>query len=110
MIRNLSLCLLAAASSSAFAADGLPDSTFGVFGSGRNFISLNLGGSNSDSTVDVLVAADRSIFIVGTARAFPGQSRFAITKLTPNGIVDSSFGSNGSVFSATANLEASRAR
>lgn len=110
MIRTLSLCLLAAVSTSAWAADGLPDSTFGILGSGRNFISLNLGGSNSDSTVDVLVAANRSIFIVGTARAFPGQSRFAITKLTPNGIVDQSFGTNGSVFSATANLEASRAR
>ena len=110
MIRTLTLCLLAAVSTSAWAVDGLPDSTFGIFSTGRNFVALNQGGSNSDSTVDVLVAADRSIFVVGTARAFPGQSRVAITKLTPNGIVDASFGNNGSVFSATANLEASRAR
>ncbi|MEO7917484.1 MAG: delta-60 repeat domain-containing protein [Dokdonella sp.] len=110
MIRHFCLCLLAAVSGSAFAVDGLPDSTFGILSSGKNFVSLNLGGSNNDSTVDVLVGTDRSIFIVGTARAFPGQSRFAITKLTPNGIIDPSFGSNGTVFSATANLEASRAR
>lgn len=110
MIRHLALSLLALASASAWAVDGLPDSTFGILSSGKNFIPLNLGGSNADSTVDVLVAANRSIFVVGTARAFPGQSRFAVTKLTPNGIVDPSFGTNGTVFSATANVVASRAR
>ena len=110
MLRTLSLFLLAAASTSALAVDGLPDSTFGFLSSGKNVVSLNLGGSNNDTTVDVLVGADRSIFIVGTAHAFPGQSRFAITKLKPNGLVDPSFGTGGTVFSATANLEASRAR
>lgn len=110
MIRNLSLCLLAAASGSAFAADGLPDSTFGVFGSGRNFISLNRGGLDADTIVDVLVNADRSIFMVGTSVGEGTNSRYSITKLTPNGLLDPSFGTNGTVYSALANVKASRAR
>lgn len=110
MIRNLSLCLLAAASGSAFAADGLPDSTFGFLASGRNVISLNRGGTDSDTIVDVLVNADRSIFMVGTSRGEGSNSRYSITKLTPNGLVDPSFGTNGTVYSALANVTASRAR
>lgn len=110
MIRNLSLCLLAAASGSAFAADGLPDSTFGFLSSGRNVISLNRGGTDSDTIVDVLVNADRSIFMVGTSRGEGSDSRYSITKLKPNGLIDSSFGANGTVYSIGTNLEASRAR
>lgn len=110
MIRKLSLCLLAAASGSAFAVDGLPDSTFGFLSSGRTFISLNRGGSDSDTIVDVLVNADRSIFMVGTSLGEGSNSRYSITKLTPNGLVDSSFGTNGTVYSSLANVQASRAR
>lgn len=110
MIRNLSLCLLAAASGSAWAVDGLPDSTFGFLSSGRNVISLNRGGTDSDTLVDVLVNADRSIFMVGTSRGEGSNSRYSITKLTPNGLVDPSFGNNGTVYSALANVKASRAR
>ena len=110
MIRTLSLCLLAVASGSVLAVDGLPDSTFGFLASGRNVISLNQGGSNSDSIVDVLVNPDRSIFMVGTSRGAGSISRYAITKLAPNGLVDISFGSSGSVYSVGANLTASRAR
>ena len=110
MIRSISLCLLAAASGSALAVDGLPDSTFGFLASGRNVIALNQGGSNSDSIVDVLVNPDRSIVMVGTSRGAGSISRYAITKLTPNGLIDSSFGSNGTLYSLGANLTASRAR
>ncbi len=110
MIRTLSLCLLTAASSSAFAVDGIPDSTFGFLASGRNVISLNRGGTNSDTIVDVLVNADRSIFLVGTSKGEGSNSRYSITKLTANGLVDPSFGVNGTAYSAGANLEASRAR
>ena len=110
MIRTLSLCLFAAASGSAFAVDGLPDSTFGFFSSGRNVITLNNGGTDSDSTVDVLVNADRSIFMVGTSAGAGGTSRYAITKLTANGAINTSFGSNGTVYSTMTNVQASRAR
>ncbi len=110
MLRKLSLYLLAAASTSALAVDGLPDSTFGFLASGRNVISLNRGGTNSDTTVDVLVNADRSIFMVGTSRGEGTDSRYSITKLKPNGLIDPSFGTNGTVYSVGTNLEASRAR
>jgi uncharacterized delta-60 repeat protein len=110
MVRSLLSCVLAFAGSYVLAADGLPDSTFGIFDSGRNIISLNQGGTNSDTIVDVLVNADRSLFMVGTARGAGTNSRFVITKLTPNGMIDPSFGFNGTIYSSATNVQASRAR
>lgn len=110
MVRTLLVCSLVAASGAAWAVDGLPDSTFGILASGKNVVALNQGGSNSDTIVDVLVNPDRSILMVGTSRGFGSISRYSITKLTPNGTVDPSFGTNGTVYSAVANVQASRAR
>ncbi|MEO7198886.1 MAG: hypothetical protein ABIY56_01575 [Dokdonella sp.] len=110
MRRYLLAFALSAAAGQAGAVDGLPDSTFGLFSSGRNSIALNNGGTNSDSTVDVLVNADRSVFMVGTSRGAGAISRFSITKLTANGTIDLSFGVNGSVYSTLTTVKASRAR
>ena len=110
MRRYLLAFALFAAAGQAGAVDGLPDSTFGLFSSGRNSIALNNGGTNSDSTVDVLVNADRSVFMVGTSRGAGAISRFSITKLTANGTIDLSFGVNGSVYSTLTTVKASRAR
>jgi uncharacterized delta-60 repeat protein len=110
MVRSLLCCFLAVVCGSALAADGLPDSTFGIFASGRNIVALDQGGTNSDTIVDVLVNADRSLFMVGTARGAGTNSRFAITKLTPDGTIDPTFGVNGTVYTVSTNLQASRAR
>lgn len=105
----LSLALLAAASP-ALANDGLLDSSFGIFSTGRNVIALDNGGSNADALADVLVAADRSIFLVGTSIGPGFDSRYSITHLTANGILDNSFGTNGTVYSIATNVSARRAR
>ena len=110
MHRPLVACLLSVAACPALAVDGLLDPGFGIFSSGRNLVALNQGGSNSDTLADVLVAADGRIFLVGTAAGAAGSSRYSITRLTANGLVDLSFGTDGTMVSASSNVGARRAR
>lgn len=99
MIRKLLIATLLAAAGPALAVDGLPDSTFGLFSSGRNFVGIDLGGTNSDQLAKTLVSDDGSIFLVGTSNTGGLDARFSVTKMTPDGILDTSFGSGGTVFS-----------
>lgn len=97
--------------SPALAADGLIDTAFGVFSSGRNIVAHDLGGSQSDTLADVLVAADGKVFLIGTAKGTGDVSRLAITRLTSAGIRDDAFGDAGTVFSPASMIaNARRAR
>ena len=110
MYRFLFTCLLAGVSGSALAVDGQLDSSFGIFSTGRNLAALDQGGTNSDKLADVLVGTDGSLFLVGTSEGSAGTSRYSITKLTASGILDESFGTNGSVLSTLTKVVATRAR
>jgi uncharacterized delta-60 repeat protein len=110
MYRKLLACALLAAAGPAMAVDGLLDSSFGIFSTGRNVVALDQGGTNSDTLASTLVGADGSIFLVGTAAISPAASRLSITKLLPDGIVDLSFGTNGTVFSELDTAIATKAR
>lgn len=99
MIRKFLISALLAAAGPALAVDGLPDSTFGLFSSGRNFVGVDLGGTNNDQLVKTLVSADGSIFLVGTSSTGGLDARFSVTKMTPDGILDTSFGDGGTVLS-----------
>ena len=99
MIRTLLGCALLATAAPALAVDGLPDSTFGVFSSGRNLISIDIGALNIDLLAKTLVSADGSIFLIGTSGTGGAETRFSITKLFANGLVDTSFGTNGTTVS-----------
>ena len=110
MRRHLVACTLAIAATPALAVDGLLDSSFGIFSSGRNLIALNQGGTNSDTLADVLVSPDGRIFLVGTAAGVGGTSRYSITRLNADGLVDASFGTDGTVFSGLTQVSARRAR
>ena len=109
MYRFLFTCLLAGVSGSALAVDGQLDSSFGIFSTGRNLAALDQGGTNSDKLADVLVGTDGSLFLVGTSEGSAGTSRYSITKLTASGILDESFGTNGSVLSTLTKVVATRA-
>ncbi|HUD41247.1 MAG TPA: hypothetical protein VMR06_04540 [Dokdonella sp.] len=100
---------LALAAGAVHAQDGLLDSNFGIFGTGRNVIAHDQGGGNADQSAGALVAPDGSIYLVGTAQT-AGGSRQAITRLTAAGIRDESFGVGGTVYSSAADLTARRAR
>ncbi len=110
MHRHLVACTLALAASPAVAVDGLLDSSFGIFSSGRNLVALDQGGTNADTLADVLVGADGRIFLVGTSEGPGGSSRYSITRLAANGLVDASFGTDGTVYSGASNVIARRAR
>ncbi len=110
MHRHFLAFSLFAAATPALANDGLLDSSFGIFSTGRNVIALDNGGTQSDTLADILVAADGSIFLVGTAVGPGSDSRYSITHLTANGILDGAFGTNGTVYSVMANVLAKRAR
>jgi uncharacterized delta-60 repeat protein len=110
MFRKLLVCTLLAAASPALANDGLLDSSFGVDSSGRNVIPIDLGGVNYDRLTDTLVSADGSIFLIGSSESDATDSRYTITKLLPNGIVDPSFGNAGTVLSVEEGLDAQKAR
>jgi uncharacterized delta-60 repeat protein len=110
MFRKLLACALLAAAGPAFANDGLLDSSFGIFSTGRNLVAIDQGGTNSDQLADTLVAADGSIFLIGTSRGAGTVTRFSISKLSRDGILDLSFGTNGTVLSGFSNLTATRAK
>ena len=99
MIRTLLGCALLAAAAPALAVDGLPDASVGIFSSGRNLISIDIGASDPDLLAKTLVSADGSIFLIGTSGTGGAETRFSITKLFANGLVDTSFGTNGTTLS-----------
>lgn len=68
------------------------DSTFGPISNNEVFVSF---GSNADRVSALAVASDGSIFIGGAAGAAGTSPKFAVAKLTPAGILDTSFGNGG---------------
>lgn len=107
---HLLACALLASAGPALANDGLLDSSFGIFSTGRNLVAIDQGGTNADQLADTLVAADGSIFLVGTSRDASNITRFSVSKLTRDGILDTAFGTNGTVLSGFGGLIATRAR
>ncbi len=102
--------VLLASAGPALANDGMLDSSFGIFSTGRNFLPIDQGGTNADELADTLVASDGSIFLIGTSRGVGNVTRFSLTKLTKDGIRDNAFGTNGTVLSTVGGLIATRAK
>lgn len=109
MRRQLLASALVFAAVPAFAVDGLLDPGFGIFSTGRNLVAINQGGTNQDQLADVLVAGDGSVFLIGTAEGSAGKSQYAISKLTADGILDLSFGTDGTVLSTVDSVIATSA-
>ena len=103
MRRSLLAFALLLAAGPALAVDGLLDSTFGIFSTGRNVVAIDEGGTNSDTLASTLVAEDGSIYLVGTSAGDGGSSHFSITRLTRDGS-RSDFGNDGSDFRTSTRL------
>lgn len=111
MYRKILACALLAVAGPALAVDGLLDSSFGAFATGRNIVAIDRGGTNADLLSDTLVAADGSIFLVGTSFGVDANdSRISLTRLTANGAKDLGFGNNGTVLSNLSTVSANRAK
>lgn len=78
-------------------ADGTTDTTYGVGGASKIFT-----GSNSKNK-DLKIQADGKIIVVGESEycinGICGAPQFVMMRILPNGMVDSSFGTNGVVLS-----------
>lgn len=110
MYRNLLASALLAAAGPALAVDGLADSTFGIFSSGRNLIAIDQGGLNIDQLAKTLVSDNGTIFLIGTSGTSGSDTHFSITKVLANGLVDLTFGNDGTVLGAESTAIAENAR
>lgn len=72
---------------------GAIDTSFGEGGRAR--IDFALGGSLGDEAWRVLVAADGAIYLVGGADYQNGYTYMAVARLTPQGALDTGWGSGG---------------
>lgn len=73
--------------------NGTLDPNFG--GDGRVTVGFDLGGTEDDTVLELIVAPDGSIFATGAAND-TGYD-FAVVKLLPDGTPDPSYGTNGKV-------------
>lgn len=77
-------------------ADGSgPDTSFGQDGLVR--VGFDLGGGNQDLARAVAVQSDGRIVVAGSARVAAAAQHMAVLRLLPDGLPDSSFGSDGKV-------------
>lgn len=89
--------------SSAFAVNRYnPDGTVDIsFGTGGTVITPNVIGG----AYDVAVQPDDKIIVIGSAYVRGQDNNFAVVRYNPNGSLDASFGTNGSVTTAVGNGE-----
>ena len=74
--------------------DGSTDTTFSS--DGKVTIDFRLGATRDDRASGIAVAPDGKIVVVGTAeKSFSGDTDFAIARLTSNGVLDTTFSSDG---------------
>lgn len=95
LIRTAFFCATLAASTLVAAADSDVDTSFGVFSTGHNVVSINGGGGNGDTVAEVLVAPDGSLYVVGTAAVSASVNRITLVHLNANGQLDTDFGTDG---------------
>lgn len=80
---------------SAGAADGDLTSGWGFLGSGRTIVQYDEGSAMTDLAADSVVGADGSLYTAATVTDAQGRQRIGISKLTPQGALDTSFSSDG---------------
>lgn len=76
-----------------FNSDGTPDTSFS--GDGIAFVPFDLGGTDSESTQDLVQDAQGRLVVVGGTDSADGTFDFAIVRLNGNGTRDFSFSGDG---------------
>ncbi len=74
-------------------ANGTLDSTFN--GTGKQTVSFNVGGTNADEALGVVVQPDGKIVLTGYAGSSSGKKSFAVARLNSNGSLDTTFNGTG---------------
>jgi uncharacterized delta-60 repeat protein len=87
--------LFSLASHATFAADGDLYTGWGLLGSGRAIVQHDDGPSLTDTAADSVVGPDGSLYTAATVQDAQGKQRIGVSKLTPQGVLDTSFSSDG---------------
>lgn len=95
--RTLLACALlqAGMTVTATASEGALDPNWGLLGSGKSFIAFDYGGTLGDYVTASVIGPDGSMYISGNVRDANGTSRMGLTRLLPNGLIDTGFGTDG---------------
>lgn len=81
--------------STAIASEGALDPDWGVAGTGKSFVAFDYGGNMGDFATASVIGPDGSMYISGTVLDAGGVSRMGVTRLMPNGLIDTDFGTDG---------------
>jgi uncharacterized delta-60 repeat protein len=87
--------VLSLSAGTAFAADGDLFGGWGFLGTGRTIIQYDEGAAQTDIAADSVVAADGSLYTAATVTDAQGKQRIGISKLTPQGALDTTFSGDG---------------
>jgi len=96
MFIRVALIFVASGAAAAHAGSGDLDNTFGLFGAGYATYAFDLGGNKADTSQAVLVQPGGTIVLAGRTIDSASSARIALARLTADGLIDTSFGSNGS--------------
>jgi uncharacterized delta-60 repeat protein len=77
------------------AAEGALDTNWGFAGTGKSPIAFDFGGTMGDFATASVIGPDGSMYISGTVLDANGTSRMGVTRLLPNGLIDTNFGTDG---------------
>lgn len=83
------------ASHAALAADGDLYTGWGFAGSGRTIVQHDDGPSLTDTAADSVVGPDGSLYTAATVQDAQGKQRIGVSKLTPQGVLDTNFSGDG---------------
>lgn len=91
----------------ACAADGDLFDGWGFLGSGRTLVQYDVGSAQTDIAADSVVAADGSLYTAATVTDAQGKQRIGVSKLTPQGALDTTFSGDGKNLSIATDVVAS---
>jgi uncharacterized delta-60 repeat protein len=101
--RTLLACALLQAG--AAAAEGALDTSWGFANTGKSPIAFDFGGNMGDFATGSVIGPDGSMYISGTVLDAGGVSRIGVTRLLPNGLIDTNFGTDGRVMTQSSQGE-----
>ena len=87
--------LQAGIAATATAAEGALDPDWGLVGTGKSVIAFDYGGTLGDYATASVIGPDGSMYISGNVRDANGVARMGLTRLRPDGLIDTDFGDDG---------------
>ena len=81
-----------------FTPTGTLNTFFGGNGTGYTFITPTIAGGNNDLCYELTIQPDDKIVLAGFSQDINNRNHFALARYLSNGILDTTFGTNGTTF------------